>query len=38
MSSTARHVESIRAEGYPDYTVRPAGKRDIYMPVIFLEP
>ena len=34
----ARHVESVRAEGFPEYAVRPEGERDIYTPVVFLEP
>ena len=34
----ARHIEEIRAEGFPDYTVRPEGARDLYTPVIFIEP
>ncbi len=34
----ARHVERIRAEGFPEYTVRPDGERASYTPVVFLEP
>lgn len=34
----ARHVERIRAEGFPEYTVRPEGERANYTPVVFLEP
>ena len=33
-----QHLQKIRAEGYPDYTVRPAGDRAIYSSIIFLEP
>lgn len=32
------HIAAIRAEGYPQYTVRPAGERPIYTSIIFLEP
>ncbi|MGE4345467.1 MAG: CHASE domain-containing protein [Geoalkalibacter sp.] len=34
----AHHVESVRAEGFPEYSVRPEGKRAIYTPIVFLEP
>jgi PAS domain S-box-containing protein len=33
-----RHIASVRAEGFPDYTVRPAGRRDVYTSIIYLEP
>jgi len=32
------HVAGIRSEGFPDYSVRPAGERSQYAPVIYLEP
>ncbi|MGB8337446.1 MAG: CHASE domain-containing protein [Burkholderiales bacterium] len=32
------HVAAVRAEGYPDYDVRPAGPREIYASIIYLEP
>lgn len=34
----AAHVESIRAEGFLEYTVRPAGERSVYTSIIYLEP
>jgi PAS domain S-box-containing protein len=34
----AAHVAGIRAEGFPDYTVRPQGDRAIYTSIIYLEP
>lgn len=34
----ARHITAIRKEGYPDYTPRPAGERDLYTSIIYLEP
>ena len=32
------HNQQIRKEGFPEYTVRPAGDREIYTPIIYLEP
>lgn len=32
------HEESIRKEGFPDYHVKPEGKRDAYTSIIFIEP
>lgn len=32
------HLAAIRAEGFPQYTVRTAGERLIYSPTIYLEP
>ena len=32
------HIEDIRSEGFADYTVRPAGDRDQYSAIIYLEP
>ena len=34
----AQHIEEIRAEGFPDYTVWPAGEHELYAPLIYLEP
>ena len=34
----AQHIQQIRAEGFPDYTVRPKGERDEYTSIIYLEP
>ncbi|HYG91500.1 MAG TPA: CHASE domain-containing protein [Azospirillum sp.] len=34
----ARHQAEVRFEGFPDYRVHPAGPRDIYFPIVFLEP
>ncbi len=33
-----QHIEEIRAEGFPDYTVWPEGERDLYAPIVFMEP
>ncbi len=32
------HIAKIRSEGFPEYTVRPAGERPLYSSIIFLEP
>lgn len=32
------HINRIRAEGFPDYKLRPEGKREAYTAIIFLEP
>ncbi|MBA4421395.1 MAG: hypothetical protein C0391_09630, partial [Anaerolinea sp.] len=37
-SELAQHIQQIRAEGFPDYTVRPEGERAVYTSIIFLEP
>jgi CHASE1-domain containing sensor protein len=33
-----QHVQQIRAEGFPTYQVRPAGDREVYSSIIYLEP
>ncbi len=32
------HIAQVRGERFPDYTVRPEGKREIYTSIIYLEP
>ena len=34
----AEHERLIRAEGFPDYRVKPEGQRPVYAPIIFIEP
>lgn len=34
----ARHIEAVRKEGFPGYTLHPEGLRDIYTSIIYLEP
>jgi diguanylate cyclase (GGDEF)-like protein/PAS domain S-box-containing protein len=34
----ALHERKIRNEGFPQYAVKPAGKREIYTSIIYLEP
>jgi CHASE1-domain containing sensor protein len=33
-----QHIQAIRAEGFPSYTVIPSGVRDLHTPVAYLEP
>ncbi len=33
-----RHIQKIRNEGFPGYTIKPAGSRDLYTSIIYLEP
>ncbi|MBU4449581.1 MAG: CHASE domain-containing protein, partial [Proteobacteria bacterium] len=37
-SELQAHIAKIRAEGSPNYTVRPEGKRTEYTSIIYLEP
>lgn len=37
-SEKEAHVESLRAEGFPDYDIRPEGDRSVYSAVVYLEP
>ncbi|MDC8760734.1 CHASE domain-containing protein [Janthinobacterium fluminis] len=32
------HVAMVRREGFPDYAVKPGGERELYAPVVYLEP
>lgn len=32
------HEQSIRNEGFPDFVIKPAGDRDIYSSIVYLEP
>ena len=34
----AEHEKEIRAEGFPDYVIRPAGERPVYSSIVYLEP
>ncbi|MCX7001804.1 MAG: PAS domain S-box protein, partial [bacterium] len=34
----SRHVQAIRAQGFPAYTVKPAGDRGWYSAIIYLQP
>jgi len=32
------HIQSVHKEGYPGYAIRPAGPREIYSSIVYLEP
>jgi CHASE1-domain containing sensor protein len=34
----AAHIAAVRRDQLPDYNVRPEGQRDLYAPVVYLEP
>ncbi|MCQ4325624.1 hybrid sensor histidine kinase/response regulator [Stutzerimonas stutzeri] len=34
----AAHIASVRAQGYPDYDIHPAGQRELYTSIVYLEP
>ncbi len=34
----AAHTQKIRNEGFPEYSIRPAGERELYTSIIYLEP
>ena len=33
-----RHISYVRSEGFPDYDIRPGGKRDLCTAIVYLEP
>ncbi len=37
-SKLQQHIEQVRAEGFPDYTVTPENEREMYTSIVFLEP
>ncbi len=37
-AQVSSHETAIRREGYPRYAIQPAGKRDVYTSIIYLEP
>ena len=32
------HIAKVRAEGYPEFVVKPPGERECYSSIIYLEP
>ena len=34
----AAHEASVRAEGFPEYQVRPRGPREVYSSIVYIEP
>ena len=37
-SEKAKHIQAVRNEGFPNYTLHPEGERDLYTAIIYLEP
>ena len=37
-SGLKAHINAIRAEGFPDFNLKPAGDRPLYTSIIYLEP
>ena len=33
-----RHIQSVRAQGFPGYDIKPRGERDFYTSIVYLEP
>ena len=33
-----QHIKRIRAEGFPEFTIKPEGEREMYSSIIYLEP
>ena len=33
-----QHIQKIRGSGFPDYNIMPAGEREIYTSIVYLEP
>ena len=34
----AAHIAKVRAEGFPDYTLKPPGERSLYTSIVYIEP
>ena len=32
------HIQTIRKEGFSDYTLKPAGEREVYTSILYIEP
>lgn len=37
-SEREAHIAEMRASGFPDYEIKPAGEREVYSTIIYLEP
>src|SRR5580658_3918454 len=37
-AARASHQAAVRADGFPDYAIRPPGARAEYLPTVYLEP
>ncbi len=38
LAERAAHEAAVRAEGFPDYEIRPSGDRPLLSPILYLEP
>jgi diguanylate cyclase len=37
-SEKERHIAAVRREGFPGYAITPAGRRELYTSIVYLEP
>lgn len=37
-SALDKHLATVHSEGFPEYSILPAGKRDFYSSILYLEP
>lgn len=37
-AEVSRHENAVRAEGFPEYAIRPPGRREVYTAIVYLEP
>lgn len=37
-STKDKHIRSVREEGFPEYSIKPAGERDVYTSIIYTYP
>lgn len=38
VNNAAAHEALVRKEGFPDYRITPLGQREVYFPIVYLEP
>lgn len=38
LQEKSRHIDSMRKNGFPDYRIWPEGERQLYAPIVYLEP
>lgn len=37
-AAKASHIQEVRSGGFPQYDIRPAGERELYTSIVYLEP
>ncbi|OGB20552.1 MAG: hypothetical protein A3I66_05735 [Burkholderiales bacterium RIFCSPLOWO2_02_FULL_57_36] len=37
-SQKDKHIAAVRSEGFPDYTIKPEGVREVYSSIVYIEP